>query len=47
VIPFKRSKTKLKISEFKNSDFKTLDIESFTLRSKMTGGYRDITRKNR
>lgn len=47
VIPFKRSKTKLKVSEFTGDDFKKVDIESFNLRSKMTGGYREITRKNR
>lgn len=47
VIPFKRSKHKLQVTEFLQKDYKNNDTESFKLRSKMTGGYRDMTRKNR
>jgi len=47
VIPFKRSKTKLNIEEFTDLDYKKNSIESYNLRSKMTAGYREITRRNR
>jgi len=47
VIPFKRSKHKLVVEEFSQDDHKNNSMESFNLRSKMTGGYRDLTRKNR
>jgi len=47
VIPFKRSKTNLKVEEFSELDYKKNNMESYTLRSKMTAGYREITRRNR
>lgn len=47
VIPFKRTKHKHIVEEFSDLDFKNNATESFNLRSLMTNGYRDITRKNR
>ena len=47
VIPFKRTKHNLVVEEFTEKDHKANTIESFKLRSKMTGGYRDLTRRNR
>ena len=47
VIPFKRSKTKLNIEVMKNEDHYMNRREQFLLKSKMTGGYRLITLKNR
>jgi hypothetical protein len=47
VIPFKRTKHKHIVDEFSDLDYKNNANESFTLRSLMTNGYRDMTRKNR
>jgi len=47
VIPFKRAKHKINLEYFNEQDHKDSDGESFRLRSKFTGGYRDITRKTR
>ena len=47
VIPFKRSKTNLKLQMFTDKDYDDHKSESFRLRSKMTGGYRELTRKFR
>lgn len=46
-IPFKRSKTKLIVEEFSPMDYRNNNMESYNLRSKMTAGYREITRRNR
>ena len=47
VIPFKRSKHKIKVEEFSKQDYESNSKESWNLRSKTTNGYREITRKNR
>jgi hypothetical protein len=47
VIPFKREKIGMETSVFDDDDNATMRDESFTLRSKMTGGYRNITRKKK
>jgi|TARA_B100001094_G_scaffold160772_1_gene155494 hypothetical protein len=46
-IPFKREKIGLDVTTFSEDDHKTINNESFRLRSKFTGGYRDITRRNK
>ena len=46
-IPFKREKIGLEITTFDQKDHSTINNESFRLRSKFTGGYRDITRRNK
>jgi len=47
VIPFKRTKHKHIVESFREEDYQNNENESFTLRSMMTGGYRDLTRKSR
>jgi hypothetical protein len=47
VIPFKRTKHKLSVEQFMPEDYQNNTDESFRLRSKMTNGYRDITRRNK
>jgi hypothetical protein len=47
VIPFKREKIGLDVTEFEQKDHKAINDESFKLRSKFTGGYRDMTRRNK
>ena len=47
VIPFKREKIGMETSIFDDDDNAAMRDESFTLRSKMTGGYRNITRKKK
>ena len=47
VIPFKREKIGMKTTIFDDKDNDAMRDEGFTLRSKMTGGYRNITRKNK
>tara|TARA_B000000557_G_scaffold254467_1_gene244618 strand:- start:102 stop:854 length:753 start_codon:yes stop_codon:yes gene_type:complete len=46
-IPFKREKTELAVELFSDTEHKAIDNESFRLRSKFTGGYREITRRNK
>jgi len=47
VIPFKREKTNMVAKEFDDFENDAMRDESFKLRSKMTGGYREITRRNK
>mgnify|MGYP003132511390 CR=1 FL=1 len=47
VIPFKREKIGLEVELFDNKDHDAINNEAFRLRSKFTGGYRDITRRNK
>jgi len=47
VIPFKREKHKHIVEEFSQKDYQNNSDESFRLRSLMTNGYRDLTRKSR
>jgi len=47
VIPFKREKIGLEVEVFEKEDHDSINSEAFKLRSKFTGGYRDITRRNK
>ena len=47
VIPFKREKVGLEVELFNDKDHDAINNEAFRLRSKFTGGYRDITRRNK